>query len=140
MGLSTFASLWRDGQNLFSGGVLGGFLAVSFRTWFSGIGAGIIFVLAALALLAGVFHVTPAVVLGWTRRRRARRREEEEEYEEPEDDYYDLPPVQPEPRPEPEPFIRASTSLTLTRLKSPGIVCLRQEAATANSSASAWVG
>ena len=104
MGLSTFASLWRDGQNLFSGGVLGGFLAVSFRTWFSGIGAGIIFVLAALALLAGVFHVTPAAFLGWTRRRRARRREEAEEYEEPEDDYYDLPPVQPEPRPEPEPF------------------------------------
>ena len=104
MGLSTFASLWRDGQNLFSGGVLGGFLAVSFRTWFSGIGAGIIFVLAALALLAGVFHVTPAALLGWTRRRRARRREEAEEYEEPEDDYYDLPPVQPEPRPEPEPF------------------------------------
>ena len=42
-------------------------------------------------------------------------------------------------RPEPEPFIRASTSLTVTRLKSPEMVCLRQEAATANSSASAWV-
>ena len=38
-------------------------------------------------------------------------------------------------RPEPEPFIRLSTSLTLTRLKSPPMVCLRQLAATANSSA-----
>ena len=43
-------------------------------------------------------------------------------------------------RPEPEPFMRLSTSFTVTRLKSPEIVCFRQDAATANSSASAWVG
>ena len=36
-------------------------------------------------------------------------------------------------RPEPSPFISVLTSATLTWLKSPSIVCLRQEAATANS-------
>ena len=38
-------------------------------------------------------------------------------------------------RPLPLPFIRFSTSATFTRLKSPPMVCLRQLAATANSSA-----
>ena len=41
--------------------------------------------------------------------------------------------------PDPSPPIKARTSATLTRLKSPLIECLRQLAATANSSASASV-
>ena len=45
MGLGAFSALWRDGINRLSGGVLGGFLGISFSTWFSKIGAGIIFVL-----------------------------------------------------------------------------------------------
>lgn len=39
-------------------------------------------------------------------------------------------------RPEPSPPAKASTSSRLTRLKSPSTVCLRQDAATANSKAS----
>ena len=39
-------------------------------------------------------------------------------------------------RPEPPPWISASTSSTVKRLKSPGIECFRQDAATANSRAS----
>ena len=72
MGLSAFSALWRDGVNLFSGGVLGGFLGISFSTWFSKIGAGLIFVLAMLFLLAVVFHLTPARILAWSRDRRDR--------------------------------------------------------------------
>ena len=41
-----------------------------------------------------------------------------------------------ETRPEPSPFIRFLTSSSVTRFISPSIVCLRQEAATANSIAS----
>ncbi len=39
-------------------------------------------------------------------------------------------------RPEPSPPARVSTSSLVTRLKSPGIVCLRADAATPNSRAS----
>lgn len=42
-------------------------------------------------------------------------------------------------RPFAEPPASARTSSVDTMLKSPGIVCLRAEAATANSSASPWV-
>ena len=38
--------------------------------------------------------------------------------------------------PEPSPFNKLRTSSTLKRLKSPGMECFKQEAATANSSAS----
>ncbi|MBP3318949.1 MAG: hypothetical protein J6K94_02995, partial [Ruminiclostridium sp.] len=41
MEFATFSKLWADGTHLFSGGVLGGFLSISFCTWFSAIGAGI---------------------------------------------------------------------------------------------------
>lgn len=45
-----------------------------------------------------------------------------------------IPLLQRETRPEISPHIILSTSATVTRLKSPSIECLRQEAATANSS------
>lgn len=72
MGLGAFSALWRDGINLLSGGVLGGFLGISFSTWFSKLGAGIIFVVIMLFLLAVVFHLTPARILAWSRARRER--------------------------------------------------------------------
>ncbi len=105
MEFATFSKLWTDGTHLFSGGVLGGFLSISFSTWFSKIGAGILFVLAVLLLLAGAFHLTPAAILAWNRRRRERDDEYYDGYDdEYYDDYreddplYDLPPVQePEP-------------------------------------------
>ena len=46
-----------------------------------------------------------------------------------------LAPSQRCTRPVPSPLASFSTSETLTRLKSPMTLCLRQEAATANSSA-----
>jgi len=72
MGLSAFSALWRDGINLFSGGVLGGFLGISCSTWFSKLGAGIIFVLVMLFLIAVIGHITPGRVLAWSRERRER--------------------------------------------------------------------
>ena len=108
MGLAAFSALWRDGIHGFSGGVLGGMLGISFAAWFSPIGAGIFFVLAAALLLAGVFHITPVKVVGWIRASRDRRWEEEEEdydYDDrgryadrdrfQEEDPNALPPVQP---------------------------------------------
>ncbi|MBQ9851594.1 MAG: DNA translocase FtsK [Ruminiclostridium sp.] len=101
MEFSTFSKLWTDGTHLFSGGVLGGFLSISFCTWFSAIGAGIIFVLALLLLLAGSFHLTPAAILAWNRRRRERDDEYYDGYDY-DDEYYDddpladLPPVREE--------------------------------------------
>jgi len=101
MEFSTFSKLWTDGTHLFSGGVLGGFLSISFCTWFSKIGAGIIFVLALLLLLAGSFHLTPAAILAWNRRRRERDDEYYDGYDY-DDEYYDddpladLPPVREE--------------------------------------------
>ncbi|MBR2491303.1 MAG: DNA translocase FtsK [Ruminiclostridium sp.] len=106
MEFSTFSKLWTDGTHLFSGGILGGFLSISFTTWFSAIGAGIFFVLAILLLLAGTFHLTPAAVLAWNRRRKERDDEYYDGYDY-DQEYYDnyddgpladLPPVQ-EPDP-----------------------------------------
>ena len=91
MGLGAFSALWRDGINRLSGGVLGGFLGISFSTWFSKIGAGIIFVLVMLFLLAGAFHLTPAKILAWSRERRERAEalDNNYDYEEYDDGYYD---------------------------------------------------
>ncbi len=104
MEFATFSKLWTDGTHLFSGGVLGGFLSISFCTWFSKIGAGIFFALALILLLAGAFHLTPARVLDWNRRRKERDDEyydgydyddyDDEYYDDPKDPLYDLPPVQ----------------------------------------------
>ncbi len=101
MEFSTFSKLWTDGTHLFSGGVLGGFLSISFCTWFSAIGAGIIFVLALLLLLAGAFRLTPAAILAWHRRRRERDDEYYDGYDYDEayyddDPLADLPPVREE--------------------------------------------
>lgn len=64
---ASFSLLWRDGTHLFSGGVLGGFLGISFATWFSKIGAGLMFVIALLALLCGALTITPARVQAYLR-------------------------------------------------------------------------
>ena len=105
MAFSTFAALWRDGLNLFSGGVLGGFLSISFATWFSPIGAGILFVLVMLVLLAGIFRVTPAGVFAYLRESRARKAEYDR-YEDDYDDYGEEPYEEelPPPARQSEPF------------------------------------
>ena len=105
MAFSTFSALWRDGQNLFSGGILGGFLSVSFATWFSAIGAGILFVLVMLVLFAGVFHVTPGGVMAYLRESRARKAEYDD-YDDDYDDCLDEPYGEelPPPARQPEPF------------------------------------
>ncbi len=103
MEFKTFASLWRDGVNLFSGGVLGGCLSISFATWFSPIGAGILFVLMMLVLLAGIFRLTPARMLAYLRSSRARRAAAYDRYEDDEDLYeeepYEEAPLPPPARP-----------------------------------------
>lgn len=100
MALSSCLSLWRDGVHLYSGGVLGGMLSISFQAWFSSVGAGILLALVMLALLAGIFRVTPAVLFSFLRARRAKRAahrrereayEEYEDYDDYEDDYADEP-------------------------------------------------
>ncbi|MBR5534772.1 MAG: DNA translocase FtsK [Ruminiclostridium sp.] len=114
MEFSTFSKLWTDGTHLFSGGILGGFLSISFCTWFSAIGAGIFFVLAILLLLAGTFHLTPAAILAWNRRRRERDDEYYDGYdydEEYYDDYADDPMADLPPVREPDPVFYQSNPL-----------------------------
>ena len=90
MGLSTFSALWRDGCNLLSGGVLGGFLGISFSTWFSKLGAGIVFVLVMLLLVAVIVHLTPGRVRAWIRKRQERAAAYDyDEYDDRYDDRYD---------------------------------------------------
>ncbi len=109
MAFSSFRSLWRDGVNLYSGGVLGGILSISFQAWFSAVGAGILLVLVMLALLAGIFRVTPAVLFSFLRERHAKRaahRREREIYDDDYDDYdyeddYDDEPFYEEALPPP---------------------------------------
>ena len=112
MEFATFSKLWTDGTHLFAGGVLGGFLSISFTTWFSAIGAGIIFALVLLLLLAGTFHLTPAAILAWNRRRRERDDEYYDGYDYDEgyyDDYADDPMADLPPVREPDPvFYRNS--------------------------------
>ena len=87
MGLGAFAALWRDGQKLLSGGVFGGFLGISFSTWFSKIGAGIVFVLAMLFLIAVIFHLTPARILAWRRELESSARPLDDGYDDYDDGY-----------------------------------------------------
>ena len=89
MGLGAFAALWRDGIALQSGGVLGGFLGISFSTWFSKLVAGIVFVLVMLFLLAVVFHLTPARILAWQRAQKDRGTVYYDGYDEYDDYEYD---------------------------------------------------
>lgn len=78
--------LWSDGLHGAGGGVLSGGLGTLCAMGFSRIGAGVIFALAFLVLLAGAGHVTPAKVFSGLGRLREKRRERAEDYE---DEYYD---------------------------------------------------
>ena len=81
---SAFLQLWTDGRSLFGGGVLGGFLSISFVKWFSKAGAGIIFVLVILFLAAVVFHLTPRSMMARRRKRRDQREYDDfDDFDEP---------------------------------------------------------
>ena len=86
IGTKSIRLLWIDGQRLFSGGVLGGFLSVSFASWFSRAGAALFLILALLVLLAVAAHLTPAKLLALHRSRKEARLDR---YEYDEDDRYD---------------------------------------------------
>ena len=86
IGTKSIRLLWIDGQRLFSGGVLGGFLSVSFASWFSRAGAALFLILALLVLLAVAAHLTPAKLLALHRSRKEARLDRCE-YDE--DDRYD---------------------------------------------------
>ena len=73
IGTKSIQLLWIDGQRLLSGGVLGGFLSVSFASWFSRAGAAIFLILALLVLLAAAAHLTPAKLLALHRSRQEAR-------------------------------------------------------------------
>ena len=82
--------LWTDGLHGEGGGVISGGLAVLCAMGFSRIGAGVIFALLFLALLAGAGHVTPAKLFASLGQMRQRRKERAEEYEDDDyDEYYD---------------------------------------------------
>ena len=82
--------LWSDGVGGTGGGVISGGLGTLCATGFSSIGAGVIFALLFLVLLAGAGHVTPSKLMAGVGRMRQRRRERAEEYEDEYDDgYYD---------------------------------------------------
>ncbi len=117
IGIAAFSQLGRDGGNLLSGGMLGGALSVSFSAWFSKLGAGLIFVLVLLVLLAGAFHITPARVMHFIQDRRERmiyQAEYEEEYDDDsyiydgpeEEDEEEFPLVQARTAPPPPPRMR----------------------------------
>ncbi len=86
IGTKSIRLLWIDGQRLFSGGVMGGFLSVSFASWFSRAGAALFLILALLVLLAVAAHLTPAKLLALHRSRKEARLDR---YEYDEDDRYD---------------------------------------------------
>lgn len=73
IGTRSIQLLWLDGQRLLSGGVLGGFLSISFASWFSRTGAAIFLILALLVLLAVAAHLTPAKLLALHRSRQEAR-------------------------------------------------------------------
>ena len=74
--LSLFRVLWSDGRALSSGGVVSGLLAMSFTAVFSRIGACVVFVLTAAALVMGAAHVTLADIVDYVRSRPAYEEEE----------------------------------------------------------------
>ncbi len=86
IGTKSIRLLWIDGQRLLSGGVLGGFLSVSFASWFSRAGAALFLILALLVLLAVAARLTPAKLLALYRSRQESRLDR---YEYDEDDRYD---------------------------------------------------
>ncbi len=88
-GFTILPKLWTDGMALFSGGVLGGLLSISFATLFSRIGASVIFLVLMLPCLAIAFHLTPAQLLAFFHSRRRHRRTRYEDYADEGDDYED---------------------------------------------------
>ena len=89
MGLSAFSSLWGDGIALHSGGVFGGFLGISFATWFSKIGAGLILGISMLFLVIVVFRITPSRVMRWRQKRLDWGTRRYDGYEDDYDDRYE---------------------------------------------------
>ena len=75
-------SLWADGLALKSGGVLGGLLSLSFSAVFSGIGAGVVFVVLSVLCALGMFHLN-VVELVEELRARPRREYDPNDFPEP---------------------------------------------------------
>ena len=89
MSLSGEYALWNAGIALKSGGAVSGLLAVAFWTWFSRIGAAIIFLLVFLLLLFAALNLTPGNILEAVHRYRENRYDDEE-YGDAEDDEEDF--------------------------------------------------
>lgn len=107
-----FGWLWDQGVQGPGGGAVSGLLGVLGTVGFSRPGAGVIFALVFLVLLAIAAHVTPGKIRAAVETLRERR---EDWYEDEEEDYYDAPPIYQHPpayedlEVEPEP-IRSSRS------------------------------
>lgn len=94
-------TLWADGLALKCGGVLGGLLSLSFSAVFSGIGAGVVFVVLAALCVLGMFHLN-LIELVEDLRSRPRR-----EY-----DPEDFPPPSPKPVREKKPPVTRTAATT----------------------------
>ena len=77
-GWSLFATLWDEGRQISSGGVISGTLALGFSAVFSKLGAGIVFVLMGLLMLMAALNVTIVDVVDYLRSRPHPEYEEEE--------------------------------------------------------------
>ena len=80
--LELVKTLWAQGGELHSGGVVSGILALALTAVFSKIGAGVILVLIALIMLMVAFHISPVELVDQIRSR-PRVEYEEEELPEP---------------------------------------------------------
>lgn len=80
--LELVKTLWSQGEDLKSGGVVSGLIALGLTAVFSKYGAGVIFVLIAAIMLMVVFHVSPVDIVDRIRER-PRVEYEEEELPEP---------------------------------------------------------
>ena len=77
-GWGLVGTLWDQGRQMASGGVVGGLLALSFSAVFSKLGAGIVFVLIGLLMLMAALNVTVVDVVDYLRTRPRPEYEEEE--------------------------------------------------------------
>ena len=80
--LELVKTLWTQGEEMRSGGVVSGLVALSLTAVFSKIGAGVIIVLIAAIMLMVAFHVSPVELVDQLRSR-PRVEYEEEELPEP---------------------------------------------------------
>lgn len=75
--------LWTEGRTMASGGVISGLVALGLAAVFSKVGAGLVFVLAAVVMVMITFRISPASVVALIRNRPPRAEYEEEELPEP---------------------------------------------------------